>query len=313
MGVTTPAGARATAAAPAGPAPEGPWSRVSAVLWRRPWARATLLLTPPLAWFLLIYVASLVVLLVTAFWTTNPFTTNIERTWTLSNFATILGTPAYRTIILRTVAMAAGVTVVDAIIAIPFAYYMARIARRRTRTFLFVCVLLPLWASYLAKVYAWLLILNHDGVLNWTLGKVGVGPQSLLYTNGAVFIVFCYIWLPYMIIPVYAALERIPASQIEASQDLGGRTLRTVRSVILPLALPGIVAGSIFTFSLTLGDYITPILIGGGNVVLIGNVIESNIGIANNLPLAAAMATVPIAIMACYLLAARALGAFREI
>ena len=165
MGVTTPAGARATAAAPAGPAPEGPWSRVSAVLWRKPWARVTLLLTPPLAWFLLIYVASLAVLLVTAFWTTNPFTTNIERTWTLSNFATILGTPAYRTIILRTVAMAAGVTVVDAIIAIPFAYYMARIARRRTRTFLFVCVLLPLWASYLAKVYAWLLILNHDGVL----------------------------------------------------------------------------------------------------------------------------------------------------
>jgi putative spermidine/putrescine transport system permease protein len=311
MGVTTPTGA--ATAAPARPAREGPWSRISAVLWRRPWTRATLLLTPPLAWFLLIYVASLVVLLVTAFWTTNPFTTNIEKTWTLSNFAEILGTPAYRTIILRTVGMAAGVTVVDAIIAIPFAYYMARIARPRTRTFLFVCILLPLWASYLAKVYAWLLILSHDGVLNWTLGKLGIGPLSLLYSNSAVFIVFCYIWLPYMIIPVYAALERIPASQIEASQDLGGRTLRTMRSVILPLALPGIVAGSIFTFSLTLGDYITPILVGGGNSVLIGNVIDSNIGIANNLPLAAAMAMVPIAIMACYLLGARALGAFREI
>jgi putative spermidine/putrescine transport system permease protein len=311
MGVTTPAGA--ATAAPARSAPEGLWSRISAVLWRKPWTRATLLLTPPLAWFLLIYIASLAVLLITAFWTTNPFTTNIEHTWTLSNFAQILGTPAYRTIIARTVGIAAGVTVVDAIIAIPFAYYMARIARPRTRTFLFVCVLLPLWASYLAKVYAWLLILSHDGVLNWTLGKLGIGPLDLLYSNSAVFIVFCYIWLPYMIIPVYAALERIPASQIEASQDLGGRTLRTIRSVILPLALPGIVAGSIFTFSLTLGDYITPILVGGGNSEFIGTVIDSNIGIANNLPLAAAMAMVPIAIMACYLLAARALGAFREI
>ena len=311
MGVTTPAGA--TTAAPAGPAPAGLWSRTSAVLWRRPWARATLLLTPPMAWFLLIYLASLAVLLVTAFWTTNPFTTNIERTWTLSNFATILGTPAYRVIIARTVGMAAGVTVVDALIAIPFAYYMARIARPRTRVFLFVCVLLPLWASYLAKVFAWLLIFTHDGVLDWALGKVGIAPLNLIYTNTAVFIVFCYIWLPYMVIPVYAAMERIPASQIEASQDLGGRTWRTMRSVILPLALPGIVAGSIFTFSLTLGDYITPILIGGGNSVLIGNVIETNVGTANNLPLAAAMAMVPIAIMACYLLAARALGAAREI
>ena len=308
MSVTTPAGA----AAPAGSAREGLWSRASAVLWRKPWARATVLLSPPLAWFLLIYVASLAVLLITAFWTTNPFTTNIQRTWTLSNFAAILGTPAYGGIIARTVGMAAGVTVVDAIIAFPFAYYMARVARPRTRTFLFVCVLLPLWASYLAKVYAWLLILTHDGVLNWTLGKIGIGPLNLIYTNSAVFIVFCYIWLPYMIIPVYAAMERIPSSQIEASQDLGGRTLRTVRSVILPLALPGIVAGSIFTFSLTLGDYVTPILIGGGNSVLIGSVIDSNIGIANNLPLAAAMAMVPIAIMACYLLTARALGAFRE-
>jgi putative spermidine/putrescine transport system permease protein len=297
----------------AGPPPAGLWSRASALLWRRPWARATALLSPPLAWFLLIYVASLAVLLVTAFWTTNSFTGIIERTWTLSNFATILGTPAYRVIIARTVGMAAGVTVVDAVIAIPFAYYMARIARPRTRVFLFVCMLLPLWASYLAKVFAWLLIFTHDGVLDWTLGKVGIAPLNLIYTNTAVFIVFCYIWLPYMVIPVYAALERIPASQIEASQDLGGRTLRTMRSVILPLALPGIVAGSIFTFSLTLGDYITPILIGGGNSLLIGNVIESNVGIANNLPLAAAMAMVPIAIMACYLLAARALGAAREI
>jgi putative spermidine/putrescine transport system permease protein len=291
----------------------GAWSKVSAALWRRPWARATFLLTPPLAWFLLIYVAALVVLLITAFWSINPFTTNIVHNWNLSNFTTILGTHAYQVIILRTAGMAAGVTVVDAVIAFPFAYYMARVASPRTRTFLFVGILLPLWASYLAKVYAWLLIFGHDGVLNWTLGKVDLGPLNLNFTNTAVFVVFCYIWLPYMVIPTYAAMERIPGSQIEASQDLGGRTLRTTWSIIMPLALPGIVAGSIFTFSLTLGDYITPILIGGGNSDLIGTVIDSNIGIAGDLPLAAAMAMVPIAIMACYLLAARALGAFREI
>src|SRR5262250_224843 len=291
----------------------GPWSRAGAALWRRPWARATLLLTPPLVWFLLIYVAALVVLLITAFWQINPFTTNIERVWSLTNFQAIFTSAAYRDIILRTVGMAAAVTVVDAIVAFPFAYYMARIASPRTRTVLFVAILLPLWASYLAKVYAWQLIFTREGVLNWSLAKIALGPLNLINTNWAVFIAFCYIWLPYMVIPVFAALDRIPASMIEASQDLGGRIWRTTRSVILPLALPGIVAGSIFTFSLTLGDYITPLLIGGGNSTLIGNVIADNIGVANNLPLAAAMAMVPIAIMACYLLAARALGAFREV
>ena len=214
---------------------------------------------------------------------------------------------------LRTVGMAAGVTIVDAIIALPFAYYMARIASRRTRTFLFVAILLPLWASYLAKVYAWLLIFTHDGLLNWSLGKVGVGPVSLIYSNPAVFIVFCYVWLPFMVVPIYAALERIPPSQIEASQDLGARTWRTTRLVILPLILPGVVAGSIFTFSLTLGDFITPILIGGSGSNFMGNVIEQSVGIANNVPFGAAMAMIPIAIMAIYLLLARAAGAFRSL
>ena len=295
------------------PARSGAWSRLSAALWRRPWARATLLLTAPLAWFVLIYIAALVVLLITAFWQINPFTTNIAHVWNLGNFTAILTNHAYLWIILRTVGMAAGVTVVDAIIAFPFAYYMARVASPRTRTVLYVGILLPLWASYLAKVYAWLLIFSHDGVLNWSLGKVDLGPLNLNFTNTAVFVVFCYIWLPYMVIPTFAAMERIPSSQIEASQDLGGRTVRTTWSVILPLALPGIVAGSIFTFSLTLGDYITPILIGGGNSDLIGTVIDNNIGIAGDLPLAAAMAMVPVAIMAGYLLGARALGAFREV
>jgi putative spermidine/putrescine transport system permease protein len=292
---------------------EGIGSRVSAALWRRPWARATLLLTPPLAWFVLIYLAALAVLLVTAFWQINPFTTNIERVWTLSNLQMIVTSPAYRGIILRTVGMAAAVTVTDAIVAFPFAYYMARVASRRTRTALFVAILLPLWASYLAKVYSWLLIFTHDGILDWSLSKIGLSQVHLIYTNWAVYIVFCYLWLPFMITPVYAALERIPPSQVEASQDLGGRTWRTTRMVLFPLALPGIVAGSIFTFSLTLGDYITPLLVGGPSSTFIGNIIYSNIGIANNVPFAAAMALFPIAIMAIYLLAARALGAFEEI
>jgi putative spermidine/putrescine transport system permease protein len=299
------------APAPAKPAQrDGMWSRVSAVLWRRPWARATLLLTPPLAWFLLIYVAALVVLLITAFWQINPFTTNIERVWTLDNFTIIFSSPAYRAVILKTVGMAAAVTLTDTIVAFPFAYFMARMASPRTRTALFVAILLPLWASYLAKVYSWLLIFTHDGLLDWSLGKIGLGQIHLIYTNWAVYTVFCYLWLPFMIIPVYAALERIPASQIEASQDLGGRTWRTTRSVMLPLALPGIVAGSIFTFSLTLGDYITPLLVGGTSANFIGNIIYTNIGIANNVPFAAAMALIPVVIMAGYLLGARALGAF---
>jgi putative spermidine/putrescine transport system permease protein len=289
------------------------WSRVTATLWRRPWARATILLTPPLAWFVLIYLAALAVLLVTAFWQINPFTTNIERIWSLDNLRTIVTSPAYRGIILRTVGMAAAVTVTDAVVAFPFAYFMARIASGKTRTILFMAILLPLWASYLAKVYSWLLIFTHNGLLDWTLGKIGLGQVHLIYTNWAVYTVFCYLWLPFMIIPVYAALERIPASQIEASQDLGGRTWRTTRMVLFPLALPGIVAGSIFTFSLTLGDYITPLLVGGTSANFIGNIIYTNIGIANNVPFAAAMALFPIAIMAIYLLGARALGAFEEI
>jgi len=287
--------------------------RLSTALWRRPWARATLLLTPPLAWFLLVYIASLVILLVTAFWSVNPFTTNIDKTWTLSNFHQIFTTPAYLSDIGQTVGMAAAVTVTDAVIAFPFAYFMARVAAPRTRTALFVAILLPLWASYLAKVYSWLLIFTNHGFLDWVVGGLGLGHPQLIYTNWAVYAVFCYLWLPFMIIPVYGALERVPPSLIEASQDLGGRTWRTTRSVLIPLVLPGIVAGSIFTFSLTLGDYITPLLVGGTSANFIGNVIYTNIGIANNVPFAAAMAMVPIVIMGIYLSVARALGAFEAL
>ena len=276
-------------------------------------ARAALLLTPPLAWFLIFYLASLVVLLITGFWRINAFTTNIERVWNLDNFKEIFGNPTYRGIMIRTILMASGVTIVDAIVAFPFAYYMARVASPTLRTWLFVMVLLPLWASYLARVYAWLLIFTHDGILNWTLGKLGLGPIGLAYTNRAVFIVFCYIWLPFMVIPVYAALERIPESLIEASSDLGGKAWRTTRDVILPLALPGVVAGSIFTFSLTLGDFVNPILIGGAGSSMIGKVIEENVGVAGNVPFAAAFAMVPIAVMALYLLGAKRLGAFEAL
>ena len=178
---------------------------------------------------------------------------------------------------------------------------------------LFTAVMLPLWASYLARVYAWIVILQNGGTLSWTTQKLGLGALNVGYSNTAMWIVFSYLWLPFMIVPVYGAIERIPDSLLEASGDLGARSWRTLRSVMMPLALPGIVAGSIFTFSLTLGDYITPTLVGGTSANFMGNIIYTNIGIANNVPFAAAMALIPIAIMAVYLLSARALGAFEAI
>jgi putative spermidine/putrescine transport system permease protein len=288
-------------------------ARLQALLWRMPWLRASLLLTPPLAWFVLVYLASLVLLLVTAFWRINTFTTAIERVWNLDNFQLILSDPTYRLIIGRTVGMAALVTVTDVALAFPFAYYMARVASRRMQTVLFAAVLLPLWASYLARVYAWILILNHSGLLNSSLESLGLPPANIGYTNVAMWIVFSYVWLPFMIIPTYAALERVPESLLEAAADLGARRWRAVRDVVLPLALPGVAAGSIFTFSLTLGDYITPILVGGAGSSFIGNIVYSSVGIANNVPFAAALASVPVVIMALYLLGARRLGAFEAL
>ena len=195
-------------------------------------------------------------------------------------------------------------------LAFPLGYFMARIARPRTRALLFVAVLLPLWSSYLIRVYIWRLILNNDGVLNWTLGKLGLGSINIAYSNFAVWLIFSYVWLPFMILPVYGALERIPESFLEASRDLGARGFHTFRRVVLPLALPGIVAGSIFTFSLTLGDYVTPLLAGGASSQFIGNVVYDSVGISNNVPFAAAYAAVPLAVMGVYLLIARRLGAF---
>ncbi len=286
--------------------------RLSAAFWRRPWLRGVALLLPPLGWLLVFYLAALAVLFVSAFWTLDSFTGKLVHVWTWANFDTILTDPTYRQIAFRTIWMAAAVTVTDAVVAFPFAYFMARIAPPRVRTLLFVLVLLPLWSSYLARIYAWRLILNDDGALNWTLANLGLPQQSWAFTNTAMWIVFSYIWLPFMILPIYAALERIPDSYLEASRDLGARSWTTFRRVILPLALPGVVAGSIFTFSLTLGDYITPSLV--GNVDFIGNVIYRNVlGLTNNLPFAAAYATVPLVVMAIYLVLAKRLGAFEAL
>ena len=208
--------------------------------------------------------------------------------------------------------MAAAVTVACALIAFPLAYFMVRVASPRLRALLVVGTLMPLWSSYLIKVYTWRLITANDGALNWALGKIGLGPIDIVYTYTAMLIVYVYLWLPYMVLPIFAALERIPDSLLEASGDLGGRGAMTLRKVILPLALPGIAAGSIFTFSLTLGDYIVPDLVGGGKQ-FIGNVIYVNQGIANNLPYAAAFTFVPIAIIVVYLILIKRTGAFEAL
>ena len=264
----------------------------------------------PVGFFVAIYIAALVALFVSAFWSVNSFTGLLEHVWTTSNFSTLWHGSVYRTVALRTIGIAAAVTLTDAIIAFPFAYFMARVASPRMRALLFVATLLPLWASYLARVYAWQLILDHNGILNWSLQKLGLPAANFGYTNTAVWIVFSYIWLPFMILPVYASLERIPHSYIEASRDLGAKGFRTLRTVILPLALPGVVAGSIFTFSLTLGDYITPVLIGGTSSQFIGNVVYDAVNQSSNLPFGAAFAVVPVLVMGVYLVLARRLGAF---
>jgi putative spermidine/putrescine transport system permease protein len=286
--------------------------RLSAGLWRRPWLRAAALLTPPVAWFAVIYLAALVALFVSAFWTLDPLTSKIVHNWTFDNFTQIFESSTYRTIALRTIGIAAAVTLTCAVVALPFAYFMARIASPRLRTILFVAILVPLWVSYLARVYSWKLILAQDGLLNWTLDKLHLPNAGVAYSSWAMWIVFSYVWLPFMILPVYAAMERIPDSYLEASSDLGARGLRTMRSVVLPLVLPGLVAGSIFTFSLTLGDFITPQLVGGGKQ-FIGNVVYGNVGIAGNVPFAAAYATIPLVVMAIYLVIARRMGAFEAL
>jgi putative spermidine/putrescine transport system permease protein len=265
------------------------------------------LLAGPIGWLVIGYLGSLALLLVAAFWSVDPLSGLTVKSFTLENFEALFNEPVYRTIVWRTIRTALLVTITDAIIAFPIAFYMAKVASRRGKALLVVGILLPLWSSYLVKVYAWRTLLSTGGAINWALEPIGLhGPG---YGTTAVWLVFSYLWLPYMILPIYAGLERIPNSLISASEDLGASPFTTFRRVILPLSFPAVVAGSIFTFSLTLGDYITPRLV--SNDQFIGNVIFSNI--ANNQPFAAALAMVPIVVMIAYLLVARKLGAFEHV
>jgi putative spermidine/putrescine transport system permease protein len=282
---------------------------LAAALWRRPRLQLSLLLAGPVGWLVIAYLGSLAVLFVAAFWRLDTFTGQVVQEYGLDNFRTLVENDVYRQIALRTVLIAAAVTVTDAILAFPIALYMARFASRRARGLLVVAVLMPLWSSYLVKVYAWRIILAEDGILNWALSPLGLSGPG--FGNVATWLVFSYLWLPFMILPIYAGLERIPNSLLDASGDLGAGDWLTFRRVVLPLALPAVVAGSIFTFSLTLGDYITPQIV--SSTQFIGNVVYTNVGVANNLPLAAAFATVPVMVMILYLLVARKLGAFESL
>jgi putative spermidine/putrescine transport system permease protein len=293
--------------------PAGLRRRLSAFLYRRRFVKLLLLLAPPLAWILVVYIAALAVLLFTSLWIEDELSGRIVHTLTLDNFRDLWNQPVYRTITKNTVLMAIAVTIADALLAFPLAYYMVRMASRRMRALLFIGVLMPLWSSYLIKAYTWRLITQQDGPINWALAKIGVGAIDISFSYLAMWLAFSYLWLPYMVLPVYAALERVPSSYLEASADLGGRAWITFRKVIWPLALPGIAAGSIFTFSLTLGDYVVPDLVGGNNHDFIGNVIYRFQGVAQNVPFAAAFACVPVVIVSLYLVLMKRLGAFEAL
>lgn len=282
--------------------------RLAGSLHRRPRLRLSLLLSAPLLWLVLAYLGSLAALFLSAFWTTDAFTSDVVKVWSTDNFRTVLTTDVYRDVALRSVGVAVAVTVIDIVIAFPIAFYTARVAAPRYRHLLVVAVLTPLWASYLVKAYAWRIMLSENGPLDWALRPLGLdGPG---YGLPATIMVLAYLWLPYMILPVHAGLEQLPASLLDASADLGARTWRTFRSVVLPMVLPSVAAGSVFTFSLSLGDYIA-VQIVGGKTQLIGNVVYSNITL--DLPLAAALGTVPVAVIVVYLLAMRRTGALQSL
>jgi putative spermidine/putrescine transport system permease protein len=266
-----------------------------------------MLLATPVGWLVILYLGSLAILFVNAFFTRDAFSGQTIYQPTLENFARLLRDP-YPGITLRTLAMAAAVTLTCALLALPIAFFMARVLPARVRSALVVAVIVPLWASYLIKIYSWRLILAEEGILNELLRPFGLAGPG--FGDVAVWLVFTYLWLPYMILPVYAGLERIPDSLLEASADLGGRAMITFRRVVLPLVLPAVVAGSIFTFSLTLGDYIAPAQV--STTIFIGNAIYSNFG-AGNLPLAAALSAIPLVAVIAYLLIARRLGAFEAL
>jgi putative spermidine/putrescine transport system permease protein len=295
--------------------------RISDTFWRRPGLVVALLLAPPALWLGVVYLGSLFALLAQSFFSIDEFSGMVVREFTLKTYAELLS-PTNIDIILRTVVMASLVTIASAVIAFPVAYYAARYARGWWKALFYLGIMLPLWSSYLVKVYAWKLILAKEGILGWFLDKLhltwlldawlalpGVGGNSLSVSPTGTFIVFVYVWLPFMILPIQAALERVPDSMVEAAGDLGATPAQTFRTVLLPLALPGVIAGSIFTFSLTLGDYIIPQIV-GTSARFIGLAVYQYQGTAGNIPLAAAFAVVPIVIMGFYLWWARRRGAF---
>ena len=283
-----------------------PGRRTSVFLTTHPRMRLALLLSAPLFWLGLVYVVALVALLITAFWTVDSFTGQITTEWTLDNIITVLTGSLYQTVTFRTIGVALLVTIIDVALALPIAFYMAKVASPRARRILVIAVLMPLWASYLVKAYAWRSVLSQDGILEWLVSPFGLHTPG--YGLPATVITLSYLWLPYVILPIYAGLERVPDSLLEASADLGGTTWPTVRHVVLPLAMPAIIAGTIFSFSLSLGDYITVNIVGGASQML-GNLVYTNVGAANNLPLAAAIALIPIAIIFGYLALVRRTGA----
>ncbi|MFD5540049.1 ABC transporter permease [Streptomyces sp. NPDC127079] len=283
-------------------------TRTAGALHRRPRLRLALLLTAPLLWLAVLYLGSLAVLFVSAFWTTDSFTSQVVKVWSADNFHELVTTPVFRQVILRSVGVALAVTALCAVIAFPVAFYTARIARPSRRPLLVVAILTPLWGSYLVKVYAWRLILSEGGLADWLLRPFGLsGPGFGL---PATVVTLTYLWLPYMILPIHTALERVPDDLLDASADLGARAGRTFRSVVLPMVLPSVAAGSVFTFSLSLGDYITVGIV-GGKTQLIGNLVYADIEL--NLPMAAALATVPVVVIVLYLLAMRRTGALSSL
>jgi putative spermidine/putrescine transport system permease protein len=284
----------------------GSLARLAAVLYRQPRLRLAGLLSIPMAWLLVAYLGSLAVMFAAAFWSVDSFTGELVRIFTLDNVTTLLTQDVYRAIALRTLGIAAAVTLLDVALAVPMAFFMAKVAPRRARVYLVVAVLTPLWASYLVKAYAWRGLLVPDGLVSDVLRPVGLDTPG--YGIPAVVLTLAYLWLPYMILPIYAGLDRLPDSLLEASSDLGAGAWRTFRSVVLPLTFPAIVAGSIFTFALSLGDYIT-VKIVGGSTQMAANVIYDNIGVAGNLPFAAAAAFFPVVVIVVYLVGVRRTGA----
>jgi putative spermidine/putrescine transport system permease protein len=282
--------------------------RLADLFHGRPRLQIGTLLAGPVGWLVIGYIGSLAVLLVASFWSVDALSGETTRGFSLDNFKELGEQPVYRDVAGRTIGIAAAATITDILLAVPIAFYMAKVASPRAKGLLVVAVLMPLWSFYLVKVYAWRTMLSSGGIVNWALDPLGISGPG--YGTTAVWLVESYLWLPYMIIPIYAGLERIPNSLFNASDDLGARPGTTFRRVVLPLAFPAIVAGSIFTFSLTLGDYITPSLV-SPDTQFIGNVVKANI--TNNLPLASAFAIVPIVVMIIYLLIARRLGAFQHL